>query len=307
MSSAFISHPACFLHEMGGHHPESPRRLQAIIDALHAADLYAKLQTYEAPRATRAQLERVHSADYIDHIEAQAPKTGLAYLDPDTAMNPYTLEAALRASGAVVLAIDLVMRGEVDNAFCAVRPPGHHAGANFAMGFCIFNNVAAGVAHALEEYGLERIAIVDFDVHHGNGTEHIFRDEPHVLLCSSFQHPFYPHSGAQPGPHYSSMPLALGSGSKEFRLAMEMQCFPALRNFKPQMLFISAGFDAHAEDELAGLNLNEMDYAWVTRELKSVARETAGGKIVAVLEGGYALHALGRSAVAHILNLLCNI
>lgn len=303
MSTAFIYHPACFLHEMGGAHPESPQRLQAIIDALRTIDLYAKLQIYEAPRATRAQLERVHAAHYIDRIEAQAPANGLAYLDPDTAMNPHSLEAALRAAGAVILAIDLVMRGEVTNAFCAVRPPGHHAGADFAMGFCIFNNVAVGVAHALAEYGLERIAIVDFDAHHGNGTEHIFRNESRVLLCSSFQHPFYPHSGAIPSAHYKALPLASGSGSKEFRLAMESGCFPALREFKPQILFISAGFDAHTEDQLASLNLVEADYAWVTRELKSIAGESAGGKIISVLEGGYAPDALGRSVAAHILAL----
>ncbi len=306
MSTAFISHPACFLHEMGGAHPESPQRLQAIIDALRAADLYAKLQIHEAPRATRAQLQRAHAVDYIERIEAQVPASGLAYLDLDTAMNPHSLEAAVRAAGAVVFATDLVLRGEAKNAFCAVRPPGHHAGANFAMGFCIFNNVAIGVAHALEQYGLERVAIVDFDVHHGNGTEHIFHNEPRVLLCSSFQHPFYPHSGAQPGPHYLGMPLASGSGSKEFRLAMETKCFPALRDFKPQMVFISAGFDAHTEDELASLHLIEADYAWVTRELKALAETFSSGKIVSVLEGGYALDALGRSAAAHIFNLLCN-
>ena len=303
MTSAFISHPACFQHDMGAHHPECPQRLQAITAALCEADLYDKLQHYDAPRATRAQLLRVHTADYLDRIERQAPTQGMAYLDPDTAMNPYSLEAALRASGAVVLATDLVLRGEVDNAFCAVRPPGHHAGANFAMGFCIFNNVAVGAAHALAEYKLERVAIVDFDVHHGNGTEHIFRDEPRVLLCSSFQHPFYPHSGAQAGPHYVAMPLPSGTQGGAFRRAMQADCFPALREFKPQVLFISAGFDAHTEDELAGLNLIEADYAWVTRELKAIAQETADGKIVSVLEGGYALAALGRSVVAHIAEL----
>lgn len=304
MPSAFISHPACYQHDMGAHHPECHQRLQAITAALRDAELYDKLQHYEAPRATRAQLLRVHTADYLDRIERQAPTQGLAYLDPDTAMNPHSLEAALRASGAVVLATDLVLRGEVDNAFCAVRPPGHHAGADFAMGFCIFNNVAVGVTHALAEYDLERVAIVDFDVHHGNGTEHIFRKEQRVLLCSSFQHPFYPHRGAQASAHYVAMPLVSGTQGEGFRHAMQAACFPALRAFKPQMLFISAGFDAHTEDKLAGLNLIEADYAWVTRELRAIAQETAEGKIVSVLEGGYALDALGRSVVAHIRNLL---
>ena len=301
MQTAFITHPACFKHDMGSHHPESPARLRAIEEQLIADGLYPRLLHREAPRASREQLQRVHSRRYIDAIEAASPRQGMVYLDPDTAMNPYTLEAALRAAGAAVLATDLVFGREVDSAFCNIRPPGHHATCDRAMGFCIFNNVAVGVAHALAAHGLERVAIADFDVHHGNGTEDIFKDDPRVMLCSTFQHPFYPYCGAHTGnDHIINTPLPAGTDGAGFRAAVQQNWLPALEAFRPQMLFVSAGFDAHRDDDMAGLALVEADYAWVTGKLGILAEKSAQGRIVSVLEGGYALDALGHSAAAHI-------
>ena len=286
---------------MGPWHPESPARLQAITDQLIASGLYDLLQHHDAPRASFEQLARVHSAAYIRGIEAAAPASGMVQLDPDTAMLPGTYEAALRAAGAAVLATDLVINGQAENAFCSVRPPGHHATRNQAMGFCFFNNVAVGAAHALEHHGLERVAIADFDVHHGNGTEDIFHDDPRVLLCSSFEHPFYPYSGADSGnAHIIPTPLPANSGGEAFRAAVSDIWLPALDAFKPQILFISAGFDAHREDDMAHLKLTEADYSWVTEQLKQVAARHAQKRIVSTLEGGYALSALGRSVAAHI-------
>ncbi len=216
-------------------------------------------------------------------------------------MNPHTLTAALRAAGAAVLATDMVINGEVNSAFCNIRPPGHHAGRSRAMGFCLFNNVAVAAAHALEQHGLERVAIVDFDVHHGNGTEDIFRDDARVLMVSTFQHPFYPYSGIDGrSERMVNIPLAAYSTGREFRAAVEQHWMPALDAFKPQMLFISAGFDAHRDDDMAMLGLVEADYAWVTEKIKAVAGQYASGRIVSVLEGGYELHALGRSVMAHL-------
>lgn len=286
---------------MGAHHPECPARLSAIVDQLLASGLVNHLQQMEAPKATREQLERVHAPGYLDAIEEALPSHGLVHLDPDTAMNPHTLDAALRAAGAGVLATDQVIGGTAENAFCAVRPPGHHAGRGRAMGFCVINSVAVAAAHALEHHGLERVAIADFDVHHGNGTEEIFRDEERVLMVSTFQHPFYPYSGTEGrSERMVNIPLAAYSGGREFRAAVEMHWLPALEAFKPQMLFISAGFDAHREDELAMLNFVEADYAWVTEKLMAVAAEHASGRIVSMLEGGYSLSALGRSAAVHV-------
>ncbi len=286
---------------MGSFHPESPARLVAIEDQLIASGQYDLLQHHEAPRASREQLARVHRQHYLDKIAAVSPREGLAYLDPDTAMNPFTLEAALRAAGAAVLATDLVINGKAENAFCNIRPPGHHATRDHAMGFCIFNNVAVGVAHALDAHGLERVAIADFDVHHGNGTEDIFASDPRVMLCSTFQHPFYPHCGADSGgDRIINVPLPAGTDGTGFQAAVRQRWLPALDAFRPQMLFISAGFDAHLEDDLAGLALVEADYDWVTRQLKAVAQRWGEGRMVSVLEGGYALGALARSAVAHI-------
>lgn len=301
MSIAYITHPDCRLHDMGVHHPECPARLGAIEDQLVASGLGLFLQHVEAPLATRAQLERVHTPAYIAALERIAPEKGLIHLDPDTAMNPHSLKAALRAAGAAVLATEMVLRGEMETAFCSVRPPGHHAEQARAMGFCIFNNVAVAAAHALEAHGLKRVAIVDFDVHHGNGTEQIFRDDPRVMMVSTFQHPFYPYSGVEGrSERMVNVPLAAYSGSAEFRGAVEQYWLPALAAFRPEMLFVSAGFDAHREDDMAMLKLVDADYAWVTERIKEAAGKFAGGRIVSTLEGGYALHALGRCVAAHL-------
>ena len=301
MTVAYITHSDCRLHDMGADHPECPARLGAIEDQLVASGLSGFLAHVDAPLASRKELERVHAPAYITALEASVPKRGLVHLDPDTAMNPHSLKAALRAAGAAVLATDQVIRGESEAAFCGVRPPGHHAERGRAMGFCLFNNVAVAAAHALERHGLQRVAIVDFDVHHGNGTEEIFRDDPRVMMVSTFQHPFYPYSGAEGrSERMVNIPLAAGSGGAEFRNAVENFWLPSLRAFAPEMLFISAGFDAHREDDMAMLNLVEADYAWVTERILEVAGRFAQGRIVSVLEGGYALNALGRSAAVHI-------
>jgi acetoin utilization deacetylase AcuC-like enzyme len=305
MTIAYITHPACRRHDMGRGHPESPRRLSAIEDHLLSTGLELVLRHHEAPAASHDQLIRVHDEAYVQRVFALAPREGLVWLDPDTAMNPHSLEAALHAAGAAVLAVDLVLGGKASCAFCNVRPPGHHAGRARAMGFCIFNNVAIGAAHALSQYGLERVAIVDFDVHHGNGTEEIFRDERRVLFCSSFQHPFYPFSDSvAEGERLVKAPLAAGSKGHSFRAAIRAHWLAALDAFRPQLVCISAGFDAHHQDPMAELNLTERDYSWVTHEIKKIADAHAGGRIISLLEGGYALPALGRSVAAHINALL---
>ncbi|MDP1928380.1 MAG: histone deacetylase family protein [Thiobacillus sp.] len=301
MQTAYITHPSYLLHDMGGWHPESPARLSAIDDQLHAARLYDYLAHHEAPQVQRSQLLRVHDAAYIDTIEAASPGAGLHALDPDTSMNPHTLDAALHAAGGAVMAVDWVMRGEVANAFVACRPPGHHATRNQAMGFCFFNNVAVAAAHALEQHGLARVAIVDFDVHHGNGTEDIFKDDPRVMLCSTFQHPFYPHCGADTASeHIVNVPLPAGTSGKAYREAFSTRILPRLEAFRPQMLFFSAGFDGHREDDMAQFGLVEADYAWITEQVMGVAARHAEGRIVSVLEGGYDLSSLARSVAAHI-------
>ena len=305
MPIAYITHPSSLLHDMGPYHPECPDRLHAIGDRLISAGLDAYLRHYTAPAATHEQLARVHDEGFIATIVAESPASGLHFIDPDTAMNPHSLAAARHAAGAAVLATDLVVRGECRGAFCAVRPPGHHAGRNRAMGFCLFNNVAVGAAHAIHAHGIERVAVIDFDVHHGNGTEDIFTDDPRVLMVSTFQHPLYPYSGTESvAANMVNIPLAAGSGSAAFRDAVRDHWLPALERHRPEILYVSAGFDAHREDPLAGLELTEADYAWVTRELVAVAHRHAHGRIVSTLEGGYALSALGRSAAEHIRELL---
>jgi acetoin utilization deacetylase AcuC-like enzyme len=301
MATAFVTHADCLKHEMGAYHPERPERLTAIEDQLIASGLGGHLARYEAPLASDEELARVHPIEYVRAIRDASPQDGTVHLDPDTAMNPYSLRAALRAAGAAVLATDLVMRGEADSAFCSVRPPGHHACRARPMGFCIFNNVAVAARHARHAHGVERVAIVDFDVHHGNGTEEIFRNDPHVLMASTFQHPFYPYSGTEdPAPNMVNVPLAAGAGSRQFREAVLESWIPALDGFKPQLVVFSAGFDAHAEDDMAMLRFTDADYAWVTEQVKAVADRHAGGRMVSMLEGGYALSALGRSVVQHL-------
>jgi acetoin utilization deacetylase AcuC-like enzyme len=286
---------------MGRHHPECPARLSAIEDHLIASGVGALLQRHEAPPAKISELARVHPLEYIEAIREASPEHGIVHLDPDTAMCPHTLSAALHAAGAAVQATDLVVAGRASSAFCAVRPPGHHATRTRAMGFCIFNNVAIAARHALEQHGLERVAVIDFDVHHGNGTEDIFAGDERVVMASIFQHPFYPYSGTDdPAPNMANVPLAAGAGGEALREAVEQVWLPALDAHKPQMIFVSAGFDAHVEDDMAMLRFTEADYAWVTRRIKEIADRHAQGRIVSVLEGGYALSALGRSVVAHL-------
>jgi acetoin utilization deacetylase AcuC-like enzyme len=286
---------------MGAHHPEQPARLSAIEDQLIASGVAPHLARYEAPLATDEQLARVHPIEYVQAIRDAAPERGTVHLDPDTAMNPHSLQAALRAAGAAVLAVDLILTGKAQTAFCAVRPPGHHACRVRPMGFCIFNNVAVAARHALHAHGLERVAIVDFDVHHGNGTEDIFEGDEHVLMASIFQHPFYPYSGTDhPASNMFNVPLAAGAGTRELREAVTETWLPALDEFRPELVLFSAGFDAHAEDDMAMLRFTDSDYAWVTRQVRQLAERHARGRMASVLEGGYALSALGRSVVQHL-------
>jgi acetoin utilization deacetylase AcuC-like enzyme len=301
MSTAFITHPDCLKHDMGTGHPEQPARLSAIEDQLIASGIDAYLQRHEAPFATDEQLARVHPIEYVGAIREAAPQSGTVHLDPDTAMNAHTLDASLRAAGAGVLAIDLVFQNKVQNAFCSVRPPGHHACRARPMGFCIFNNVAVAARHAMQSYGIGRVAIIDFDVHHGNGTEEIFEGDPAVLMVSTFQHPFYPYSGTEmPASNMINVPLAAGAGSKQLQQAVLEQWLPALDDFRPELVIFSAGFDAHVEDDMAMLQFKDADYRWVTEQVKAVADRHAKGRIVSMLEGGYALSALGRSVVQHL-------
>ena len=301
MATALLTHRDCTLHEMGAGHPESPQRLKAILAALEASGLVERLMVREAPEARREHLERVHEPDHVELIFGSAPDRGYAYLDPDTSMNASSLSAALRAAGAVVAATDLVMSGEARNAFCAVRPPGHHATRDRPMGFCLFNNVAIGAMHAIEAHGLERVAVLDFDVHHGNGTEDAFHEDPRVMLCSTFQHPYYPYSGADSSnAHIINTPLPAMTDGRGFRAAVERDWLPALEAFKPQLVFVSAGFDAHKDDPLAYLKLGDEDYRWVTEKLVEVADKHARGRVVSTLEGGYNTEALGRCVVEHV-------
>ncbi|KKN08766.1 hypothetical protein LCGC14_1053410 [marine sediment metagenome] len=305
MTIAFISHADCALHETTSYHPDTADRLAAINDRLLASGLEMIMQQVDAPMVSREQLERVHDAAYITEIFQKLQDNDRVWLDADTLMVSASLIAAQRGAGAVVKGVDLVMSKQTNSAFCCVRPPGHHAEHNKAMGFCIFNNVAIGVAHAIAEYGLKRVAIVDFDAHHGNGTEDIFRGNAQVLLCSSFQHPFYPDTG-EPGKHDNiiNIGLAAGDGGDVFREQISTHWLPALNEFKPELIMISAGFDGHREDDMSDLQLVEDDFAWVTSEVKKVADEYASGRIVSVLEGGYVMSSLGRSVAAHIDALL---
>jgi len=305
VNTAYITHPDCLQHDTGLGHPESIQRLHAIKDRLVTSHLYDFLKHIDAPEVTDHQLLRVHSSDYLSQVMAEIPAEGHAHLDPDTVVSPDSLKAAYRSAGAVVKAVDMIMNDECKNAFCAVRPPGHHAETARAMGFCLFNNIAVGAAHAISTYKLEKIAIVDFDVHQGNGTEQIFFNNKRVLFCSTFQHPFYPYT-----PLYNetermvSVPLEATAKSEEFRMAVTDHWLPAMDNFQPQMIFISAGFDAHRDDDMSGVSLTDDDYRWVTEQLVDVADKYAQGKIVSALEGGYELHSLARSVEQHVRTLM---
>lgn len=309
MPIAFFSHPYCYDHEMGDEHPEQPSRLSSINDRIVASGLGFVLHHHDAPKATREQLIAVHDPDYVDRIFALAPHApgAIVALTGDTLMNSCTLEAALRAAGAVIGAVDAVLGGEVRRAFCSVRPPGHHAERGEAMGFCFFNNIAVGAAHAMDHYHLERIAICDFDAHHGNGTEDIFQNDPRVLFLSSFQHPFYPYTELEnTAPNIIKTPLAAGTTGETFRKIIAEQWLPAIDAFRPQLIMISAGFDAHAEDDMSHLRLRENDYQWITGELRRLADKHCNGYIVSALEGGYNLSALKRSVASHLDALLGN-
>ena len=303
MTTAYISHPDFMKHEMGRHHPECPERIQAIEDQLIQSRLDGHLKRIDPPLATEADITRVHSEDHLAFIKSKAPTSGYAMIDGDTIMNTATWNVSLRAAGAAIAAVDAVMKGEVNNAFCAIRPPGHHAEPHRSMGFCVFNTIAIATRYALEQYDLDRVAVIDFDVHHGNGTEAAFIDDPHVLMCSFFQHPFYPYSGLEGGDNMVNIPLPASTSGMVVR---EMICniwIPRLQAFKPQLIMISAGFDAHREDDLGQMGLVEDDYVWITQQLMNVANQTCEGKIVSCLEGGYNLSALGRSVAAHLKTL----
>jgi acetoin utilization deacetylase AcuC-like enzyme len=298
------THPACLAHDTGPLHAERPDRLVAVTSALR--DAFPALEWRDAPRASRGQLLRVHAESLLATVLETQPATRIM-LDPDTALSPASAEAALRAAGAAVAAVDDVLRGDARRVFCAVRPPGHHATSDTATGFCLFNNLAVAAAQALSKHGLERVAIADFDVHHGNGTQAIFEAEPQVLVLSSHQLPLYPDTGraSERGVgNILNVPLSPGAGSAAFRVAWDEILLPALEAFRPQLLLVSAGFDAHWRDPLAQLQLDADDYAWVTRELVAIAERHAQGRVVSSLEGGYDLQALGECSVAHVRALL---
>jgi acetoin utilization deacetylase AcuC-like enzyme len=306
MSTAVYTHAQCRLHDMGAGHPECPQRLDAIADHLRATGLDIALQFHDdAPQVTPQQLGRAHASGYVAEVMdlmqlVQASGEPRA-VDPDTMVGCGTLQAALHAAGAAVAATDAVLAGRAANAFCAVRPPGHHATRDQAMGFCFFNNVAVAARHALDVHGLQRVAIVDFDVHHGNGTEDIIAGDERVLMVSFFQHPLYPHSGGTPlGTNMVNLPVPAYTRGPAVRELIEMMWMPRLEEFKPQMIFVSAGFDAHREDELGQMGLVEADYEWITARIKGVAERHAQGRIVSCLEGGYNLGALARSVAAHL-------
>lgn len=305
MSTAFISHPDCRRHVMGPGHPECPQRLDAIEDWLIASGLDIALHRFDARSARLSDVELAHTHGYVaeirDLLEGLAASGESRAVDPDTIAGPYTWTAALRAAGAAVQATDLVLDGQVENAFCSVRPPGHHATRDQSMGFCFFNNVAIAARHALDVRGLKRVAVVDFDVHHGNGTEDILAGDDRVLMVSIFQHPLYPYNGAVPkGENMINVPIPAYTRGGEVREMIEAMWMPALERFRPEMVFISAGFDAHREDDLGQLGLVEADYEWITQRVKDIADRHAQGRIVSCLEGGYHLGALARSVGVHL-------
>jgi acetoin utilization deacetylase AcuC-like enzyme len=307
MATQLYSHPTCIEHDPGAHHPECPDRLRFVMSGLDK-DEFRYLERLEALEIDLDTIAAVHGSAYIENILDNMPAEGRVSLDPDTILSPVSGEAARRASGGAVAAVNAVITKKTDNAFCAVRPPGHHAESSRAMGFCLFNSAAIAAFHARTTHGLERVAVIDFDVHHGNGTQHSFENEPGLFYGSSHQFPAYPGTGLKSDTgiarNICNMPLSPGSGSPEFRDAYHNIILPALRNFKPELIIISAGFDAHARDPLADLNVQTIDYAWVTRKLMDVANECCEGRVVSLLEGGYNLDALRDSAVAHVKTLM---
>lgn len=300
LPSYWISHSSCRLHRMEPGHPECPERLAAVEDRVMASGLDLFLHRLDAPAATADVLLRVHGAEHVEAVLRTRPTEGLVHIDPDTSMNPHTADAALHAAGAGVLAVDLLMSRRAGFVFCNVRPPGHHAERNRAMGFCFFNNIAVAAAEALSR-GLSRVAILDFDVHYGNGTADIFRNEPRVLMCSTYQHPLYPYwAGDGDAPGLIDAPLSEGAGSDEYRDAVTQHWLPALDEFAPEMLLVSAGFDAHLRDPLAGLRLTDDDYYWTGQQLRDFAAQRCNGRVLAMLEGGYDPHALSRCVEAFV-------
>lgn len=305
MRTAYITHPACRLHDTGPAHPECAGRLFAIEDQFIASGLRDTLLHVDAPEVTAEQLLRVHTLEHIETVSAAIPDSGYARLDPDTVVSPSSLVAAYRAAGAVVTAVDLVMGGKMDSAFCAVRPPGHHAESNRAMGFCLFNNIAVGAAHALEAHGVRKVAVLDFDVHQGNGTEEIFADDDRVLFCSTFQHPFFPFTPVPPNnANRVNVPLDATATGEEFRAAVTDHWIPAIERFEPEMIFVSAGFDAHVADDMSHVSLTDADYRWVAEQIVNVASGSASGRIVSTLEGGYETNSLARCVETHIRVLM---
>ena len=309
MTTLLYTHAACIDHNPGEGHPERPDRLRAIMTGLEG-DEFNNLERREAPQAEIETIALVHDRAYIDLVLSNAPKEDRIHLDPDTVMSPDSLEAALRATGSGCASVDAVLSGEADNSFCAVRPPGHHAEGNRAMGFCLFNSVAIAAEHARSKHGLKRVAVVDFDVHHGNGTQHTFEDRPGLMYCSTHQSPFYPGTGdtSETGcdNNIVNVPMARGAGTVEFRRAFNEVILPALKVFEPELLIISAGFDAHEGDILGELNVTTDDYSWVTRKLMDIADECCQGRIVSMLEGGYDLRSLQQATLAHIRVLMGN-
>ena len=308
--TGYFSHRDCWKHDMGAGHPECPERLDAIEDRLLITGVFDALERMEAPLAALADLELAHDRAHIAVLrgfterlkeERAAGGPEHAQIDPDTSINVHTYTAALRAAGAALAATDAVMAGELENAFCAVRPPGHHAARNKASGFCFFNNVSVAAKYALERYNLQRVAVVDFDVHHGDGTENILSGDERALMVGIFQHPFYPFTGDQnPASNMLNVPVAAYTRGMDIRELIEMTWMPRLEEFKPEMIFISAGFDAHREDDMGQLGLVEQDYTWITQRIKDVARRFSKGRIVSCLEGGYVMSALSRSVEAHV-------
>ena len=308
--TGYFTHRDFWKHEMGRGHPECPERLDAIEDRLLATGVGDALERCDVPLATLPQIVRAHSVEHVEHLEELSQRLiadvsvggpDHAQVDPDTSLNKFTVLAARRAAGAAIAATDAVIAGQLENAFCAVRPPGHHACRDQAMGFCFLNNVAIAARHAVEVHGLKRVAVVDFDVHHGNGTEDILANDPHVLMVGFFQHPFYPYSGADlPAENMLNLPVPAYTKGMDVRELIEMMWIPRLEAFAPEMIFVSAGFDAHRDDDLGQMGLNENDYTWITERIRDIARRYSKGRIVSLLEGGYNLDALARSVEAHV-------